>query len=267
MMNIVQPLAVVWRANPEILDLGFLAIRWYGLLFALGFVTGYFIMEYMFKKEGVPAKELDRLTTWVVIGAVLGARLGHVFFYEPAWYLANPAHILMIWEGGLASHGGAVGVLLALWYFSRKSVKSSFLWIFDRISIAVALAGVFIRMGNLMNSEIYGEATTLPWGFVFALNGETVPKHPTQIYEALGYLLIAIALFAIYRQKQFNPRPGLLAGVFLISLFGIRFLIEFVKQPQVEFETSMMLNMGQLLSIPFVIWGLLLLWKSTWFGK
>lgn len=250
---------VVWNVNPEIFSLGFITVRWYGALFAGGFVLGYFLMEYVFKKEGIPAKELDTLTTYVVIGAVLGARLGHVFFYEPAVYLQHPERILMIWEGGLASHGGAIGVLTGLWLFSRKSSKKSFIWIFDRIVMAVALAGVMIRMGNLMNSEIYGYETKLPWGFIFSRNHETLPMHPTQIYEALAYLLISLMLFREYRRDQFKPRPGKLAGLFLISLFSVRFLVEFIKQPQVNFEAGMLLNMGQLLSIPFILWGFWLL--------
>ena len=246
--------AIIWDANPEIFNLGFLAIRWYGLLFAAGFVISYFLMEYMFKKEGLPIKELDRLTTYVVIGSVLGARLGHVFFYEPALYMQHPEKILMIWQGGLASHGGATGLIIALLLYSRKATKP-FQWIFDRIVIGVAIAGSLIRLGNLMNSEIYGNPTDLPWGFVFVLNGETTAMHPTQIYESLTYLIIAVVLFLIYRKTSSNPKPGLIGGIFLISTFSFRFLIEFIKQPQVAFEYGMSLNMGQILSIPLIIWG------------
>lgn len=254
--------SIVWNVNPEILPLGKLAIRWYGLLFAMGFVCGYFIIGKMFKDEKLPAKMLDTITTYMVIGTVVGARLGHCLFYEPAYYLSNPIKILMVWEGGLASHGAAFGILLSLWIFSRK-VNKSYLWTLDRIVIVVALAGFFIRMGNLMNSEIYGGETTLPWGFIFVRAGETVPKHPTQIYEALSYLVIFGIIYAIY--LKIGPKKlktGFIFSLFLILLFSVRILIEFIKEAQVEFEKTMTLNMGQLLSIPFVLVGLVLLFNS-----
>jgi prolipoprotein diacylglyceryl transferase len=254
--------SIVWNINPEILPLGKLAIRWYGILFAAGFVFGYFIIGKMFKAEKLPAKMLDTITTYMVIGTVVGARLGHCFFYEPAYYLSNPWKILMVWEGGLASHGAAIGILLSLWIFSRK-VKKPYLWTLDRIVIVVALAGFFIRMGNLMNSEIYGGETSLPWGFIFVRAGETLPKHPTQIYEALSYLAIFGILYAIYlKVGPKKLKTGMIFSLFLILLFSVRFLIEFIKEPQVAFEESMALNMGQLLSIPFVLVGIVLLFKS-----
>ncbi|GAB4322812.1 MAG: prolipoprotein diacylglyceryl transferase [Bacteroidales bacterium] len=250
--------AIVWNVDPELLRIGSFAIRWYGVLFALGFVFGYIIMLKIFKREGVPQALLDTLTTYMVVGTVVGARLGHCLFYEPDYYLSNPVKILYIWEGGLASHGAAIGILLALWLFSRKSGKS-WLWILDRIVIVVALAGFFIRTGNLMNSEIYGIETSLPWGFVFIRWNETVPKHPTQIYEGLSYLLIFIFLWRLYLAKGKNLTEGRLFGWFLVVLFSVRFLIEFIKEPQVEFETTMLLNMGQLLSLPFITAGIILL--------
>lgn len=253
--------SVVWNVDPEIFRIGSFAIRWYGILFALGFVFGYIIIGSIFKKEKVPAKLLDTITTYMVIGTVIGARLGHCLFYQPGYYLSNPIDILKIWEGGLASHGAAIGILLALYFFSRKANKS-YLWTVDRIVIVVALAGFFIRMGNLMNSEIYGVETNLPWGFIFERWGETVPKHPTQIYEALSYLLIFIILYYIYHRKGANLKDGLIFGLFLILLFSIRFIIEFIKEPQVGFEANMILNMGQLLSIPFVLLGIVLLFRS-----
>ena len=250
---------ITWSAEPEIFRLGSLAIRWYGLLFALSFVFGYIIMLRFFRKEGVPDKVLDVLTTFMVIGTVVGARLGHCFFYEPDYYLANPVKILYVWEGGLASHGAGIGIILALWLFSR-SQKRPFIWIIDRIVIVVALAGFFIRMGNLFNSEIYGTVTSLPWGFVFERASDASeaadPRHPTQIYEGLSYLLIFCYLIWFYYRKNGKPAAGYLFGMFLILVFGMRFLIEFLKVPQVGFEQSMTLNMGQLLSIPFVLAGL-----------
>lgn len=253
--------AIIWNVDPEIFRIGNFAIRWYGLLFALGFVFGYIIMGSIFKKEKIPQKLLDTLTMYMVIGTVVGARLGHCLFYEPGFYLSHPLNILKIWEGGLASHGAAVGIIIALYFFSRKA-KKTFLWIIDRVVIVVALAGFFIRMGNLMNSEIYGVETSLPWGFIFVRWGETLPKHPTQIYEALSYLLIFVLLYSIYLRKGIKLKDGYIFGLFLILLFSARFLIEFIKEPQVGFEDNMILNMGQLLSIPFVLLGIAILIRS-----
>jgi phosphatidylglycerol:prolipoprotein diacylglycerol transferase len=192
---------------------------------------------------------------------VIGARLGHCLFYEPGYYLKHPIEILKIWRGGLASHGAAIGILLALWLFVRK-YKFSFIWILDRIVVVVALGGAFIRLGNLMNSEIYGVQTSLPWGFVFIRNLEVVPKHPTQIYESLTYFLIFLLLLWLYYRNDGKPRPGLLFGLFLILVFGMRFLIEFIKEDQVAFESGMKLNLGQLLSIPFFLLGIgMLVWS------
>ena len=251
--------AINWDMNPEIFRIGNFAIRWYGLLFASGFFFGYLIFLRFFKKEGLSVELLDKLTIYMALGTVIGARLGHCLFYEPGYYLNNPVEILKIWQGGLASHGAAIGILLALWLFIRKH-KKSFLWILDRIVVVVALAGAFIRLGNLMNSEIYGIETSLPWGFVFIRNLEVVPKHPTQIYEALTYLLVFLLLLWIYYKTDGKPRRGVLFSLFVILVFGMRFMIEFIKEDQVAFEAGMALNMGQWLSIPFILLGILILW-------
>lgn len=250
--------AINWDMNPEIFRIGNFAIRWYGLLFASGFFFGYLIFLRFFKKEGISVELLDKLTIYMALGTIIGARLGHCLFYEPEYYLGNPIEILKIWQGGLASHGAALGILIAMWLFARK-FKKPYIWILDRIVVVVALAGSFIRFGNLMNSEIYGIETGLPWGFVFIRNLEIVPKHPTQIYEALTYLLIFILLFLIYKKTEGKPRPGMLFGLFLILVFGMRFLIEFIKEDQVAFESGMKLNMGQWLSIPLVIAGIIII--------
>ena len=251
-------LIIYWDVNPEIFRIGSFAPRWYGLLFASSFFFGYIIMRKIFLNENLKEELLDRLTIYTVIGTIVGARLGHCLFYEPSYYLANPLEILMIWHGGLASHGAAIGIPIALYLFSRKSFRS-FMWILDRVVIVVALAGFFIRMGNLMNSEIYGVETTVPWAFVFLHAGEKVPKHPTQIYEALAYLAIFFLLFRIYWSKMGKVREGLLFGLFLILVFSFRFFIEFVKEIQVDFESTMSLNMGQWLSIPLVLTGVVIL--------
>ncbi|MCF6169463.1 MAG: prolipoprotein diacylglyceryl transferase [Bacteroidales bacterium] len=264
---------IVWAVKPEIFSVpddvwlvGGLTVRWYGLLFACAFIFGYIIMQRIFKKEGIPIKMLDDLTTYMVISVIVGARLGHCLFYEPAYYLSHPVEILKIWEGGLASHGASIGILIGLYIFSRRNHKP-YIWIMDRIVIVVALGGFFVRMGNLMNSEIFGDITTLPWGFVFENYYDpqyaTDPRHPTQIYEALSYLFIFLITCLIYRKNDGHPRPGKLFGVFLVLLFGMRFFIEFIKIPQVGFEEQMTLNMGQWLSIPFVLAGvIMLLWSQ-----
>jgi prolipoprotein diacylglyceryl transferase len=197
----------------------------------------------------------------MAVGVIAGARLGHCFFYEPEFYLSHPLEILKVWHGGLASHGAAIGILLAIWLFCRKE-KRDYNWVIDRIAIVVALAGVFIRTGNLMNSEIYGVETTVPWGFVFLRNGETAPKHPTQIYEALAYLFIFLLLYRLYWRKKGEHIQGTLISLAIILIFVARFFIEFLKEDQVPFEAAMKLNMGQLLSIPFIILGFVWLYFS-----
>jgi prolipoprotein diacylglyceryl transferase len=254
-------LVIPWDVNPEIFRIGSFAVRWYGLLFASSFLFGYIILDKIFKNENLDQSVLDRLTLYMAVGVIAGARLGHCFFYEPGFYLSHPLEIIKIWNGGLASHGAAIGILIALWLFVRKE-KKDYTWVIDRIAIVVALSGFFIRMGNLMNSEIYGVETTLPWGFVFLREGESVAKHPTQIYEGLSYLLIFILLFSIYWRKKGEHIQGLLISLILILVFTARFFIEFLKEDQVNFEAGMKLNMGQLLSIPFVIAGFVWLYIS-----
>ena len=249
---------VNWDVGPEIFRIGNFAIRWYGLLFASGFFFGYLLFRKMFKNEGVKEEVLDKLTVYAALGTIIGARLGHCLFYEPAYYLSHPIEIIKIWQGGLASHGAAIGIMISLWLFVKK-VKKPYLWILDRIVIVTALAGAMIRLGNLMNSEIYGVETTLPWGFVFLQNAETVPKHPTQIYEALAYLLIFVLLHRIYWRKAGEFIKGSIFSLFFILVFTFRFFIEFVKEDQVGFESGMNLNMGQWLSIPFILIGVVLL--------
>jgi prolipoprotein diacylglyceryl transferase len=254
-------LVIPWDVNPEIFRIGSFAVRWYGLLFASSFLFGYVIMDRIFRNENLGQSVLDSLTVYMAVGVIVGARLGHCLFYEPGYYLSHPVEILKIWQGGLASHGAAIGILIALWLFVRKE-KKDFTWIIDRIAIVVALSGFLIRMGNLMNSEIYGVETTAPWGFVFLRNGETAPKHPTQIYEGLAYLFIFFLLFGIYWKKKGEHIQGMLISLILILIFTARFFIEFLKEDQVAFESGMTLNMGQILSIPFLIAGFVWLYVS-----
>ena len=248
---------ISWNPDPEIFRIVGISVRWYGLLFASGFLVGYLILNKLFKDEGVPLTELDRLTTFILIGTIIGARLGHCLFYEPFRYFNNPLEILKIWEGGLASHGAALGILLALYFYSRKSQKS-FLWTLDRVVIVAALAGCFIRIGNLMNSEIFGTYTEVPWAFIFE-RVSNIPRHPTQLYEALGYLITFLFLLWYYHRKKGKPEKGILFGLFLVFIFAFRFLTEIIKEPQVDFETNYLLNMGQALSIPFILLGIIMI--------
>ena len=248
-------LVIPWNVNPEIFRIGTFAVRWYGLLFASSFLFGYVIMNRIFKNENLEEAVLDKLTIYMAIGVIVGARLGHCLFYEPSYYFHHPLEIIFIWHGGLASHGAAIGILTAVWLFSKKEKKDYF-WVLDRIAIVVALSGFLIRMGNLMNSEIYGIETTVPWGFVFLRNHEVAPKHPTQIYEGLAYLAIFILLFRLYWSKKGEHYQGLLISLAITLIFISRFFIEFLKEDQVAFEATMKLNMGQLLSIPFILLGI-----------
>ncbi len=260
--------AITWNVDPEIFSIGQLSIRWYGLLFASAFLSGYIVFSRYLTTERLNSEMLDQLLIYVAVGTVIGARLGHCFFYEPDYFLKNPLEILKIWKGGLASHGAAIGILLSLWLYIRK-YNLSFLWLIDRIVIIVALGGAFIRLGNLFNSEIYGLPTDLPFGFEFVRDrlydsntGEllpTVARHPTQLYEAICYLIIFSILLTFYRKRHLVVRDGYIFGVFMILLFSARFFIEFVKNDQVAFEAGMQINMGQVLSLPFILAGILMI--------
>ena len=258
----MEMLFVHWHVNPAILHIGNFELRWYSLLFISGFILGWYIFRWFFRREGVSEKLLDPLLYTLLIGTIVGARLGHCIFYQPDYYFGSWEgfwEIFMPWKGGLASHGGTIMLLLCMWWWARKYGKPydiDFVWILDHLCIAVAFAACFIRLGNLFNSEIYGNVTNLPWGFIFDLRGETEPKHPTQIYEALSYLLLGIGLILLYKYDLKKTFRGTYIGIFFIVCFGMRFIIEFIKEPQVEFENSMTLNMGQWLSIPFVLLGI-----------
>ncbi|MFA9389787.1 MAG: prolipoprotein diacylglyceryl transferase [Prolixibacteraceae bacterium] len=245
-----------WNFNPEIFHLGFLSVRWYGLMFAIGFILGYNMVEKQFKHENEDVKWLDSLLMYIVIGTILGARLGHVFFYGWDYYSQHLGEILMVWKGGLASHGGVLGIFIALYIYSKKVTHRNIFWIIDRVVIPTALVAMLIRMGNLFNSEIYGIQTSLPWGFIFERNHEIVPKHPTQLYEALAYLLTFFVMRYMYWKTEAKSKLGLLSGVFFILIFAARFFVEFIKEDQEAFEAGMLLNMGQWLSIPFILLGI-----------
>jgi len=271
---------ITWDVNPEIFRIGAIAVRWYGLFWAIGIYATLLITTKIFKHEKLPEAWVDKLFIYTVLGAILGARLGHCFFYE--WklvaepitflgitfnyenhYLSHPWELLFIWRGGLASHGGAIGILIAMILFNKNVSKKGINWIFDRLLIGVCLCGASIRFGNLMNSEIYGSATSLPWGFIFVRTGETQPMHPTQIYEMIYCLVTFAIMWFMYWKKEAYKKNGLLFGIFLIGVFGSRFMLEFIKNNQEAFESGLPLNMGQWLSIPFIVWGIWLLLRNS----
>ena len=258
----MQYLTINWNIDPVIFQLGGIELRWYSLLFVSGFILGWYIMRSFFRREKISEDLLDPMLYMLLVCTIVGARLGHCLFYQPDYYLGSWQgfwEIFMPWKGGLASHGGTIALLLGIWWYARKyGPKNHFdyVWVLDRLVIPISFAACFIRLGNLLNSEIYGGPTSLPWGIVFQRNGETLPCHPTQLYEAGTYLLLGLLLMLLYWKKLDSLYRGTFVGLFLIVCFGSRFLIEFVKNPQVEFERDMLLNMGQLLSIPFILLGI-----------
>ena len=284
---------ITWNVDPVLFSIGNLHVRWYGLLWALGFFIGYFIMKRIYKREHMAEDSLDKLLIYMLVSTIIGARLGHCLFYEPDYYLSNPLKMLAVWEGGLASHGGAIGILIGLWLYVRSYNKSkkektdlqriNYIWILDRIVVAVCLVGALIRVGNVFNHEIYGTPTSLPWGFVFLRGAEQfcgtvdnytacnawdapcppnewLPCHPTGLYEAFFCLVaMGILLWMYYKRDLGNRQPGLMFGTFLIIIFGSRIGIEFLKNVQVDFERNMVFDMGQWLSVPFVIIGIVMI--------
>lgn len=261
---------ITWDVTPEIIE-GYQTPNFYGLLFVTGLIIGYFVVKRVYRNEQIEEKYLDKLVLYMIIATIVGARLGHVLFYGPYWgpegYFSNPLSILKVWEGGLASHGGAIAILIALFIYSRKVIKKPMIWILDRIAAPIAIAGCFIRLGNLVNSEIVGDPSNLPWAFSFVnywdsdLNAfDPTPRHPAQLYEAISYTLIFLLLIYMYWKRKAHHRPGVLFGTFLITLFGARFLVEFVKLGQTPRDAYLLINTGQILSIPFVLGGAAILW-------
>lgn len=255
---------IEWNVDPVLFTLGPLSPRWYGLLWACAFLVSYWIMKRIFVAEGKPLKALDSLTMYMIVATILGARIGHVLFYEPDILFPNPLELFAIWHGGLASHGGALGIILGLWLFHRRYKEFSFIWLLDRLSIVAAVSGAVIRVGNLMNSEIVGKPTDGSWGFWF-MRIDQIPiyRHPTQLYEAaLGFIIFGV-LYWLYNHGTSIRWPGRLIGLFLVLQFTGRFVIEFFKEHQVAFESALPMDMGQLLSVPFVAVGLWLIYRSS----
>ncbi len=261
-----------WTVSPWIFEIGDFQLRWYGLLFASGFMLGFYLLRRIFITENIPVEWVDKVLWYVVIGTVVGARLGHVFFYDWDYYSQNLGEIIMVWRGGLASHGAAIGIIIALWLFSKKVTGKSILWILDRVVITVALGGVLIRLGNLMNHEIVGDPTDVPWAFVFHYahlylpdgTPDLRPRHPSQLYESFCYLISFGILMWMYWKTTASRYLGRIFGAFLILIFGFRFVIEFIKESQGGFETSLgdLLTTGQWLSIPFVLAGIYFVVRS-----
>lgn len=251
-----------WNPDPTIVALGPVTLRWYGVLFMTGFALGYWVTARMFKAEKAPSEWLDWLLLTMIFGALIGARLGHVFFYNWAYYQDHPAEIPMIWKGGLASHGASVTLLLGLWLFSKLVSKKPMSWVMDRMAVSIPLGGGFIRLGNLMNSEILGSPTEQPWGFIFGRLGEPFARHPAQLYESLTYFAIFGVLLWLYWRTGIKDRPLALSGWFMVLVFGARFVLEFWKEKQEVIENESLrtfldpLTMGQWLSIPLVLLGI-----------
>ncbi len=255
-----------WNASPEIFSIGSFTLRWYGLFFASGLMIGYFIMGWIREREMeaspfAKSLDLDTLLIVLVLGTVIGARLFHVFFYQWEDYKNNLIEILYVWKGGLASHGGTLGILLALWIYTKRT-GVSILWLLDRLAIPIMLAAALIRVGNFINSEIIGTVTDMPWGIIFKATSSDLPRHPVQLYESLAYLSLFIGLLLVYIKTQLSIRRGTLFGIMLLGTFGARFVIEYFKMRLVlpsENETASIFSVGQWASIPFVIAGVLLI--------
>lgn len=265
-----------WNVDPEIVNLFGFSLRYYGVLFATGLLLCSMLLKRIFKREQIPLSHLDTLTTYGIMGILVGARLGHCLFYEPSYYLAHPLEMFlpirflseggMEWVGysGLASHGGALGLIAALFFYSRKT-GHAIIDTLDLLAVVAALGGAFIRLGNLMNSEIMGVPTQRPWGVVFE-RVDFTPRHPAQLYEAISYLLIFAGMITLYQYQRAKLKNGFFFGLVLVLVFVARFVIEFVKEDQVAFEAGMTFNMGQVLSLPYIAVGLAFLvysWRKT----
>jgi phosphatidylglycerol---prolipoprotein diacylglyceryl transferase len=255
-------LVMIPFGGPEFSSIGPIMPRWYGLMFASGFLLGYLLGSKLFRDAGKPQEYADSLLTYILIGTVIGARLGHVIFYDPEYYLRNLHEVLAFWQGGLASHGGGVGIILAIWFYMRKHPELTFIWLGDRAAIPVLVGGTFIRIGNFFNSEILGVQTDAPWAVIFA-RVDLVPRHPSMLYEAAWCIILIALLWWVYKHYDKNPPEGLLLGLLMIILFIGRILIEFTKVEQAAFMEGTFFTMGQLLSVPFVLFGIWLLWKKV----
>jgi phosphatidylglycerol:prolipoprotein diacylglycerol transferase len=256
-------LFINWNPSPEIFTIPGIdwPVRWYGLSWAMAFIGCHFFMNRIYKAEGRTEKQLDTLTLYIVLATVLGARLGHCLFYDFPYYSQHPLDILKVYEGGLASHGGGIGIIIGMWLYCRKT-KESWLWLFDRLIVVVPFASFMIRFGNLMNSEIVGRPTDVPWAFVFHQVDE-LPRHPTQLYEAIFYIFLFVLFYWLWKNKRNDFGKGFMFGLFCVLMFSFRFLMEFMKENQEAFENALPINMGQILSIPFILVGIYMMYRSS----
>jgi phosphatidylglycerol---prolipoprotein diacylglyceryl transferase len=265
-------LAINWSVDSEIIE-GWKTPNLYGLLFVGGLVIGYFVVKQIFKKENISNEILDKLVMYMVLATIIGARLGHVLFYGPYFgpdgYFSNPLDIFKVWEGGLASHGAAIALLISLYLFSRNVIKKPFLWVLDRLSAAIAIGCTCIRLGNLVNHEMVGDPTNVPWAFKFQNYWndqlhmfDPTPRHPAQLYEAICYFIAFLILLLMYWKMNSWKKPGFIFGSFLIFIFGSRFFIEYIKEGQTPRDFELLINTGQMLSIPFIIAGIILIYLS-----
>lgn len=265
-----------WNTDPEIINIFGISIRYYGLLFVSGILLCVFFLGRIYKRENIPSGHLEKLTIYGIIGIIAGARLGHCLFYEPSYYLSHPLEMVLpitfppgggfkfTGYQGLASHGGALGVLIALYFYSRKT-KHPMIDTLDLIAVVSGLTG-FIRIGNFMNSEIIGRSTTKPWGVIFE-RVDNIPRHPAQLYEAISYFIIFAIMWTLYNKMRDRLKNGFFFGLVLVLIFTARFLIEFIKEDQVGFEDGMTLNMGQLLSLPYILVGIMFMLYGLWKTK
>jgi prolipoprotein diacylglyceryl transferase len=248
---------MTWNVDPEILNIGFFSLRYYSLMFIIGFLLMGEYVKKLFAKYNKDPELVSSLTTHIIVGMLVGSRLIHCFFYEPQYYFSHPLDIPKIWQGGLASHGGYLGVIIAIWIFMRKNPGMKFLWLLDLLAGPCLFVGGLIRIGNLFNSEIVGKTTDVPWAVIFQ-RVDPFPRHPAQVYEAIGYFTIAVILFWM-EKKKFNVwKKGSIFSFSLILGFIFRFFIEFVKDEQATIAVSSAINMGQILSIAFVVGGIIL---------
>ena len=262
-------LYINWDIDPEMINLGGLSIRYYGLLFAVGLLLCSWILKKIFDRDNIP--DVSILVCYCLFGIIIGARLGHCLFYEPTYYLSHPWEIILpinfnngeiTYTGyqGLASHGGALGLIIALIIYAVRK-KQDIIKTFDYLAIVAPLGACFIRLANLMNSEIIGRPTDVPWAFIFK-RVDAQPRHPAQLYEAIAYLSFFVIVYYLYRTNK-KRKTGYLFGLVLTMIFTFRFVIEFIKENQVGFEETMLLDMGQLLSIPYVLLGLFFMFLYT----
>jgi len=244
---------LIWNVDPILLHLGPIQLRWYGLLFVGSFFLGLSLLQWVYRREERDPAILDTLLIYIMVGAVVGARLMHCLAYEPEFYLSHPVEILKVWKGGLASHGGLIGVLIALYIFAKK-YHEHYLWLLSRVAMPGALTAAFVRFGNLFNSEILGLPTDKPWAIIFA-RIDMLPRHPVQLYEAFAYLTLLGILLMVYRRVSFTVSTKILPPLFLTYMFTVRFFLEYTKTKQADYTWDLPLTTGQALSFPFILIG------------